>query len=230
MKALIVDDERLARAELRRLLAAHPAIEIAGEAVNAADARQKIEELSPELLFLDIEMPGESAFDLLASLDSPPEVIFTTAFDAHAVRAFSVSALDYVLKPIEPARLAIAIEKALAAHRARRTQPPLDRIFVRDGDRVWFVRLEDVAVIESEGNYARLDVPGHPLVARSLSYLETRLEPAFFRASRKHLVSLKHVEKIDADGTGGLVLTMRGGVEVEMSRRQAQKFKAKMSL
>jgi len=228
MKALIVDDERLARAELRRLLAAHPDIEIAGEAAHAGEARDRIAELGPDLLLLDIEMPGESAFDLLASLDAAPAVIFTTAFDAHAVRAFEVSALDYVLKPIDPARLAAALDRARAALRER--VEPIDRVFVRDGDRCWFVRLSEVAVIESDGNYARLDVPGQPMLARSLSYLEARLQPAFFRASRKHLVNLRLVDRVEPGPGGGLVLILPGGKEIEMSRRAAQRFRAKMTV
>jgi two-component system LytT family response regulator len=232
MRALIVDDERLARAELRRLLAAHPEIDIVGEAAHTDEARQRIDELSPDLLLLDIEMPGANAFDLLASLDASPAVIFTTAFDAHAVRAFEVSALDYLLKPIDPARLAAAIGRALANHKPTAPIDPADlgRVFVRDGDRCWFVRLGDVPVIESEGNYARLDVPGQPLLARSLAYLETRLAPGFFRASRKHLVNLKLVERVEAGPAGGLVLIMPGGKEIEMSRRAAQKFRATMSV
>ena len=244
MRALIVDDERLARAELRRLLAAHPDIEIVGEAAHAGEARDRIAELTPDLLLLDIEMPGESAFDLLASLDAAPAVIFTTAFDAHAVRAFEVSALDYVLKPIDPARLAAALDRAREAVRPSGspdapvehgetggTAPPgLDRVFVRDGDRCWFVRLSEVAVIESDGNYARLDVPGQPMLPRSLSYLEARLQPAFFRASRKHLVNLRLVDRVEPGPGGGLVLILPGGREVEMSRRAAQRFRAKMTV
>jgi two-component system LytT family response regulator len=231
VRALIVDDERLARAELRRLLAAHPDIEIVGEAAHAGEARDRIAELAPDLLLLDIEMPGENAFDLLASLDAAPVVIFTTAFDAHAVRAFEVSALDYVLKPIDPARLATALD------RAREAFPPtapdadrIDRVFVRDGDRCWFVRLTEVAVIESDGNYARLDVPGQPMLPRSLSYLEVRLQPGFFRASRKHLVNLRLVDRVEPGPGGGLVLILPGGKEVEMSRRAAQRFRAKMTV
>ena len=231
MRALIVDDERLARAELRRLLAAHPDIEIVGEAAHAGEARDRIAQLAPDLLLLDIEMPGESAFDLLASLDAAPAVIFTTAFDAHAVRAFEVSALDYVLKPIDPARLAAALDRAREAVRpAGAAEAPIDRVFVRDGDRCWFVRLSEVAVIESDGNYARLDVPGQPMLPRSLSYLEARLEPAFFRASRKHLVNLRLVDRVEPGPGGGLVLILPGGREVEMSRRAAQRFRAKMTV
>jgi two-component system LytT family response regulator len=234
MRALIVDDERLARAELRRLLAAHPEIEIVGEAAHADEARGRIAELAPDLLLLDIEMPGASAFDLLASLDAAPAVIFTTAFDAHAVRAFEVSALDYLLKPIDPARLAAAVERALDAFRPAPTGTSpgdsLDRVFVRDGDRCWFVRMSDVPVIESEGNYARLDVPGQPLLPRSLGYLEARLQPGFFRASRRHLVNLKLVDRVEAGPGGGLVLILPGGKEIEMSRRAAQRFRAKMTV
>jgi two-component system LytT family response regulator len=227
VRALIVDDERLARAELRRLLAAHPDIEIVGEAAHAEEARDRIAQLAPDLLLLDIEMPGANAFDLLASLDAAPAVIFTTAFDAHAVRAFEVSALDYLLKPIDPARLAAALERALEAFRPAAS---IDRVFVRDGDRCWFVRLSDVPVIESEGNYARLDVPGQPLLPRSLSYLEARLQPAFFRASRRHLVNLKLVDRVEAVPGGGLVLILPGGKEIEMSRRAAQRFRAQMTV
>ena len=227
MKALIVDDERLARAELRRLLAAHPDIEIVGEATHAGDARDQIARLAPDLLLLDIEMPGASAFDLLAALDTAPAVIFTTAFDAHAVRAFEVSALDYLLKPIEPARLATAIARALEAFRPA---TPADRVFVRDGERCWFVRWSDVAVIESEGNYARLDVPGQPMLARSLTYLESRLQPGFFRASRRHLVNLARVDRIEPVPGGGLVLILAGGREIEMSRRAAQRFRTVMTV
>ena len=106
MKALIVDDEPPARRELRRMLAGFPWIEIVGEAGNVDDAAEKVGALSPELLFLDIHMPGGSGFDLLARLEYLPQVIFTTAHDAHAVRAFEVNALDYLLKPIDPERLA----------------------------------------------------------------------------------------------------------------------------
>ena len=234
MRALIVDDERLARVELRRLLAAHPVIEIVGEAADAGEARDKIDELDPALVFLDIEMPGETAFELLASLDAAPVVVFTTAFDHHAVRAFEVSALDYLLKPIDPARLATAIERVLAAeaakHKPAATDPAAGRVFVRDGDRCWFVTLADVPVIESEGNYARLDVPGQPLLARSLGYLETKLAASFFRANRKQLVNLGHVAKIEPGPAGGLILILASGREIEMSRRQAAKFRAQTAI
>ena len=234
MRALIVDDERLARAELKRLLAPFPEVQVVGEAANADEAARLVEALAPDLLFLDIEMPGGSGFDLLARLEHVPRVIFTTAYDTHAVRAFEVNALDYLLKPIEPARLARALERLppVAAEPPAPSPPRhLERVFVRDGELCWFVELSDVPLFESEGNYARLHLPGkQPLLARSLNYLEEHLAPEdFFRASRQHLVNLRWVEAVELGPGGRLVLRLRGGREVEMSRRQSQKFRERMS-
>src|SRR5690349_11796570 len=111
IKAIIIDDERLARNELRKLLQEFPEIEIIAEAANAAEGLERIENLSPDLVFLDIQMPGKTGFDLLAELDRAPNVIFTTAYDEYALKAFEVNALDYLLKPVEPKRLADAIQK-----------------------------------------------------------------------------------------------------------------------
>ena len=232
MKALIVDDERLARNELRRMLALYADIEIAGEARDAADAATLLGQLDPDVLFLDIQMPGGSGFDLLASLDSIPLVIFTTAYDEYALQAFEVSALDYLLKPIVQERLAAAIAKlrgklAVAAAPSARKQ-----IFVKDGERCWFVNVDDILLLESEGNYTRLYFGAHkPLIFRSLNYLEERLDPArFFRASRRHMLNLQFIASIDPWMNGGFRATLKGGHLVEMSRRQAQKFKELMSL
>jgi two-component system LytT family response regulator len=237
-RALIIDDERLARNELRRLLKAHPAVTVVGEAANAGQARDAIAAHWPDLLFLDIQMPGETGFDLLASLDTAPAVIFTTAYDAYALRAFEVNALDYLLKPIEPDRLAAALEKIHEPPEEppRSNDSPLlteeDRVFVKDGERMWFVRLGDVRLFESEGNYTRLYFGTEkPLVYRSLSYLEDRLDPrAFFRASRKHIITLRWVTGLDAWFNGGMIAHLEGGLEAELSRRQAQRFREVMSL
>jgi two-component system LytT family response regulator len=231
MKALIVDDERLGRAELRRLLEPHPEVEIVGEARDAEEAQALIEQLQPDLLFLDIQMPGRTGFELLEGLDRVPLVIFTTAYDEYALKAFEVNALDYLLKPVSPERL----DAALARAALRKAKPAMDasqRIFVKDGERCWFVTLGDVVLIESEGNYARLCFGGNrPLVLRSLNYLGERLDPAiFFRASRKHLLNLHFIESIDPWANGGFLVRLKGGFHVEMSRRQAQKFKEVMSL
>lgn len=231
MTALIVDDERLARAELRRLLAAHPEVEIAGEARDAAEAAEMAARLRPELLFLDVQMPGRDGFEFLETLDDVPLVIFTTAYDEYALRAFEVSAVDYLLKPVRAERLAAALER-VRQRGAGAAAAPKDRIFVKDGERCWFVRLGEIALLESEGNYTRLYFgPHRPLVARSLNYLEERLDGAeFFRASRKHILNLKRIAAIDPWPSGGFLVKLDNGCEVEMSRRQAQRFKDLMSL
>lgn len=235
MRAILVDDERLARKELRRLLEAHPSVEIAGEAANAGEARLLIAEHQPDLMFLDVQMPGESGFDLLESLDRAPDVVFTTAFDQYALKAFEVSALDYLVKPIEPGRLAAAIDKVrvkAAIATAERPRRAMDQVFVKDGDRCWFVRLAEIGLLESEGNYTRLYFgKERPLVARSLAQLEEKLDPEiFFRASRKHVINLRWIDSVDTAVSGALVARLKGGFEIEMSRRQSQRFKESMTL
>ena len=228
MKALLIDDERLARLELRRLLGAHPEVEIVGEARAADEALPMIAKLAPELLFLDIQMPGMTGFDLLEQLDDVPQVIFTTAYDEYALKAFEVNALDYLLKPVVPARLAAA----LARVRPRSEPSRLEQVFVRDGERCWIVRLPEIFLLESEGNYTRVHFGGErPLIRRSLNVLEEQLDPAmFFRAGRKEIVNLKWIDKVDITVTGGLRVTLRGGRTVEMSRRQSSRLREILSL
>ena len=227
MKALIIDDERLARAELRRLLTAHPEITILGEARNGEEALELIAQLNPDLLFLDIQMPGMTGFDLLGKLEDPPQVIFTTAFDKHALEAFDASAVDYLLKPIAPARLATALGK-LRAQPAR----AMDRVFVRDGDRCWLVKVSDILLLESEGNYTRLYFgKDRPLIPRSLSSLEERLDPnLFFRASRQHLINFQAIQKVDPSVADNLLITLTNGQTVEMSRRQSTRLREVLGL
>lgn len=228
MKALIVDDERIARQELRRLLAAHPEVEIAGEAANGEEALGLVPRLAPDLLFLDIQMPGMTGFDLLDRLREVPEVIFTTAYDQHALQAFNVNALDYLLKPIAPERLATALGK-LRRHRAR---PRLDQIFLRDGERCWIVKLSEIDLFEAEGNYTRVFFRDqHPLIAGALTAFEERLKPdAFFRASRKHVINLNSIEGAELGAAGNLMVKIRGGREVELSRRQSVRLREILSL
>jgi two-component system LytT family response regulator len=252
MRVLLVDDERLARAELRRLLAAHPDMEIVGEAVSAADALSQIPALQPDLLLLDVQMPGGSGFDLLASLDSAPDVIFTTAFDRYALQAFEVNALDYLQKPIQPARMAAALARAVqrrqaatALARAVQCGPaladgalagpaarPPQKLFIKDGEGCWFVALHDIRLFESEGNYTRVYFDGQqPLMLRTLTQLEEKLDPQrFFRASRRHIVNLDHVRGVAPNDAGGLDLALRDGPAVEVSRRRAAQFKTLSSL
>lgn len=236
MKSLIVDDEPLARRELRRLLAEFPWVEIVGEAGDINEAEARIETLAPDLLFLDIQMPGGSGFDLLARLDYLPRVIFTTAYDHHAVRAFEVNALDYLLKPIEPQRLAAALTKArsIPEEQAAEVRPNeiLERLFVRDGVRCWFVPLREVSMLTAEGNYVRLFWnKERPLLARPLHSLERRLDPKrFFRANRRQIINVDFIENVELGIGGQLHVQLRGGSEVDISRRQARLFREQMSV
>jgi len=228
MKALIIDDERLARLELRRLLAAHPEVEIVGEARTGDEGLQLTGQLAPELVFLDIQMPGMTGLEMLECLEDLPQVIFTTAYDAYAIQAFEVNALDYLLKPIAPARLAAALSRV----RLKSDRGKLEQVFVRDGERCWIVRLTDIYLMESEGNYTRLNFGSErPLIRRSLNALEAQLDPAmFFRAGRGEIFNLKWVEKVDLAVTGGLTVTLRGGRQVEMSRRQSARLREVLTL
>ncbi len=236
MKALIIDDERLARKELATLLEKHDQVEVVGEAANADEAEERIAELKPDLLFLDINMPGRDGFQLLESLDHAPHVIFVTAYDEHALHAFQVNALDYLMKPIDPERLEAALNKLPRKGEHDLPQRDIlkadDQIFLKDGEKCWFVTLKDVRLFESEGNYVRVRFNDHkPLVLRSLNKLEEKLDPhVFFRANRKHIVNLKWVDNIQPWFSGGLMVKLRTGEEVEVSRRQAARFKELMSL
>jgi two-component system LytT family response regulator len=242
IKTLLIDDERLARLELRKLLKEHASIEILEEAANAEEALQKIDQLKPDLIFLDIQMPGKTGFDLLAELDRAPQVIFTTAHHEFALKAFEVNALDYLMKPIEPRRLADAVQKVQAVDGLRSVgvESELsnggvltenDQVFVKDGERCWFVKLSEIRLFESVGNYARVFFgTNRPMILKSLNALEDRLDPkVFFRTNRKHIVNLRMIEKVEPYFNGGLLLELKGGDKIEVSRRQTLRFKEMMS-
>src|SRR5437588_846847 len=161
-------------------------------------------------------------------MEDLPQVIFTTAYDAYAIQAFEVNALDYLLKPIAPERLAAALGRV----RPRPERGRLEQVFVRDGERCWIVRLSDIYLMESEGNYTRLHFgTERPLIRRSLNSLEEQLDPAiFFRAGRGELFNLKWVDKVDLAVTGGLTVTLRGGRQVEISRRQSARLREILAL
>ena len=238
-KAIIIDDERLARNELKKLLLEFPDVEVIGEAANANEGIEKIESLNPDLVFLDIQMPGKSGFDMLTQIQRAPHVIFVTAYDEYALKAFEVNALDYLMKPVEPKRLADALlkvklkdEEELLSYNNRGMLHENDQVFVKDGERCWFVKLSEVRLFESVGNYAKVFFGNNkPLILKSLNALEERLdEKIFFRANRKHIINLRMIDKIEPYFNGGLLLDLTGGEKIEVSRRQAVKFKEMMSL
>ncbi len=168
-----------------------------------------------------------------------PDVIFTTAYDEYALKAFEFNALDYLLKPIEPSLLAEAINKVedYQQHEVKRKEnvkllTAEDQVFVKDGEKCWFVKLGKIRLFESMGNYVRLHFEDQkPLILKSLNALDEKLDPhAFFRANRKHIINLQWVEKIEPWFSGGLQVTLKGGEKIEISRRQAIRFKEMMSL
>lgn len=244
MKALVIDDERLARKELISLLEAHPEIEIIGECNNADNAVKKIEVLKPDLIFLDIQMPGKDGFALLEEISFVPNLIFTTAYDEYALKAFEVNAFDYLLKPIEQGRLADCIEKLKSLRKEEEIVEESikqgkidqlgegDQVFVKDGEKCWFIKLKDVSAFESEGNYVRVYFDKNkPLILKSLNSLEQRLESkVFFRANRKFIINLNWVNSIENWFNGGLRVSLKDGKQIEISRRQAAKLKDIMSL
>jgi two-component system LytT family response regulator len=237
VNALLVDDERLARKELRRLLAAHPDVSVVGEAATVDQAEARLHDLPVDLLFLDIKMPGATGFDLLERLERVPLLVFTTAYDEFALRAFEVNACDYLLKPIRPDRLTAALDKmralwsaaraAAAAPAGPRLRSAADRVFLRDGDGCWIVAMGEIVFFEGEGNYARAHFGANrPLIRTSLNALEARVDPKlFFRASRRHLINLRFVERIDAGADDGYTVSLRGGHSVTVSRRQSRQLR-----
>ena len=240
MKALLIDDERLARQELKNLLAPFSEIQIVGEANNAETAIESIKQLKPDVIFLDIQMPGKNGFELLEEISGVPEIIFVTAYDEYAIRAFEINALDYLLKPVQASRLAETVKKIfnkehfdkLDGREQTHVLNDDDQVFVKDGEKCWFVKLTDIRLFESEGNYVRVYFDkNRPLILRSLNNLDERLNNrTFFRASRKHSINLKWVESIENWFNGGLMVKLRNGEQVEISRRQAAKLKDLMSL
>lgn len=238
LRVLIVDDTRLARQELRTLLAGLPDVECIGEADDVPAAQQAIAKLRPDLVLLDIQMPSGTGFDVLDGLDSAPMVVFTTAYDHYAVRAFEANALDYLVKPVVPERLAAAIARARTRQASNTTEAPRgllgpeDQVFLRDGERCWFVALHEISRIVVDGNYARVWFRNEKaMLARSLSALEARLDPAmFFRANRNTLVNLRMVKNIDLTVGDGYDLALKDGSAVEVSRRQARELRERLAL
>jgi two-component system, LytTR family, response regulator len=243
-RTILIDDERLAREELKLLLKDYLEIEIIGEAKNGEEGIKMIKEHKPDLIFLDVSMPGMTGFEMLKHLEEIPRVIFVTAYDEFALKAFEVNALDYILKPVDPERLKDAIHKLTTneddfvsseTYAHTRKERPLtitDKVFIKDGEKCWFIELSKVRMLESEGNYVKVYFDNFkPLILRSLNSFEDRLDPEFFfRANRKFIINLQWVSTIENWFNGGLQVELREGEKIEISRRQAIRFKDLMSL
>lgn len=243
-RTILIDDERLAREELKLLLKDYHEIEIIDEAKNGEEGIEKIRLHKPDLIFLDINMPGLNGFEMIKQLEEIPQVIFVTAYDEYALKAFEVNALDYILKPVDPDRLKEGILKLttgeddfvsnqqIIVSRKERVLSVNDRVFIKDGEKCWFIELSKIRMLESDGNYVKVYFDNfRPLILRSLNNFEERLDPEFFfRANRKYIINLQWVSSIENWFNGGLQVELREGEKVEISRRQAIRFKDMMSL
>ncbi len=231
IKSIIIEDSRLARRELCEMLKTFPQIQIAGEFGSAEDAIKFIRSESPDLLFLDIHLPGKNGFELLEELDEVPAVIFTTAFDQYAIRSFEFNTIDYLLKPISYERLNMSIERAKVHFQNEKVLTKYlsesSQVFIKDGDKCWFVKIKDVFLLESVGNYTQVYFDRNkPLVLKSLNHYETVLDPAMFlRINRQQIINLNFIENVVSWFNGKIKLKLRNGLEIEVSRRQTDKIK-----
>ncbi len=240
IKAVIVEDSRLARNELKQLIKQFPEIELVGEAENVDDGYALIEDGRPDLLFLDINMPEKDGFELLEMLDEVPITVFTTAFDEYAIKSFEYNALDYLLKPINEKRFALAIDKVKSklietSSEKNDTTERLtgnSQIFIKDGEKCWLIKVGDISHMEIVGNYTRVFFQEErPMLYKSLNQVEGKLpEKYFFRANRQQIINTNFIKNVVPWFNGKLKLTMQNEDEIEVSRRQSYLFKDKMSL
>lgn len=236
IKSIIVEDSRLARNELKLLTKSYDILEVVAEAENVDQALSLIEIHKPDLLFLDINMPGKSGFDLLEMLDDVPRVVFTTAYDQYAIKSFEYNAFDYLLKPIAQERFDKTMDKIIGVFErewSSKTEKSLtSQIFVKEGDRCWMVKLEDLEMFEVEGNYTRVFFHENKvLIYKSLQkIIDTLPSEDFFRANRQQVINVRKIKEISPWFSGNLKVIMHNGNVVEISRRQANAFKEMLSL
>ena len=239
VRALIADDEPIARAGLRRMLAAFDWIEVIGDAVHGLDAVEAINSLTPDLIFLDIQMPGLLGIDVIARLTHQPCVVFTTAYAQHAVTAFELGAVDYLLKPFGADRLSATMQRV----RDRLGEPattdsldrisevfgtgPMHRLFVRLGGAIVPVPVSTIAWFEADGDYVTAHTErGRHLLTVTLNHLEARLDAKqFVRIHRTHIVNLDAVLAFRRHGKGGMTAELRGGKQLAVSRAKAQELR-----
>lgn len=232
INALLVDDERIALQELRRLLQAHPEVRIVAEAADVPQARIAFRAHAPSLVLLDVEMPGDSGLAFAREIEDRAAIIFCTAHHAFAADAFAVSAVDYLLKPVAPDRLARALSRLRQPGNAVAYLAYDYGILLRFGESTQVVRLRDIDRFESIGNYVAVHCRhGMSMLLGTLSRLEERLDPQYFiRANRGEIIRIDAIRSLDADVGHGLVATLQGGKEIEISRRQVQAMRTRMAM
>jgi two-component system, LytTR family, response regulator len=235
LKSIIVDDERLARVNLKKLLLPHPEIEVAGEASSCEGALELISLHKPQLIFLDIQLSGETGFDLLELIDNSIKIVFVTAYDEYAIRAFEVNAIDYLLKPVNPERLKISIERVINREKAQKNAAKSyeysDSIYVRlNNYSSRFIKISSITFIEPVGNYSKIvTIEGkHCLVLKTLKQWQEELpDNNFVRIHRSSIVNIEHVDHIETDSNTQHRAFLKNIAEpLEVSRRYAKKLKA----
>lgn len=233
MKAVVIEDSALARIDFNELLKKHPNVEIVGEAGDVDSAVSLINKLQPDLVFLDIDMPGGNGFDVLEALDSLPTVIFTTAYDEYAIKSFEYNALDYLLKPIHPKRLAKAIDRLPKAKpKEQKTLTGQDRIFVKNDNRCWLLPINEINLIEANGSQCQLYFGGQSaFVSRTLNSIEQRFDSnTFVKISRQKIINMDSIRDIQLEDSGGFLIKLTSGQLVSSSRRAALQIKQLLSL
>jgi two-component system, LytTR family, response regulator len=248
-RVLVADDEPLARERLRMLLNSEPWLELVGECQNGIEAIDAIQSLQPDLVFLDIQMPGATGFEVIEAVGAAkmPPVVFVTAYDQYALRAFDVRALDYLLKPFDRERFQQALLRAQQQlqhagdgdleRRLRQlvsdlkdTPHRVDRFVIKSGGRVYFVRADEVDWIEAAGNYVKLHVGAEAhLVRETMTSIEARLDPdVFFRIHRCHIVNIERVLELQPWFNGEFVVCLRTGERLTLSRGYREKFQTRL--
>lgn len=248
MKALIVEDSRLAREDLKALLQTYPEIQIAGEASHPGEASALLATLAPDVIFLDIHMPGATGFEFLDNLSCDPAIIFVTAYSEYAIQSFEYNTVDYLVKPVHPRSLQRAVTKVqqyLDGARQQYAQPPevyaptrnsqleLDsRVFLRDGERCQLVRLREISYFSVEGNHTNVHFGENTCqIAKPLNAIEERLPvETFFRANRQQIVNIQFVKEVIPWINGGYLLCLHNGQELTVSRRLAARFNGAFGL
>jgi two-component system LytT family response regulator len=249
IKVLVADDEPLARERLAGLLSQEPDIEVVGQARDGEEAVTAIHDDSPDLVFLDVQMPQMNGFDVIEAVgsDKMPLVIFVTAYDQHALKAFQVRALDYLLKPFDRERFKDALSRArkqlerdengdlgrrlLALVKdLRRDQPKSDRLVVKSGGRLFFLRTDEIDWVEAAGNYVRLHVgPGSHLLRETMNAIEGRLDPEkFFRIHRSRIVNMERIQELQPWLNGEYAVLLRTGTRLTLSRGYREKLQDRL--
>lgn len=232
IKAILVEDSELARIELKNLLKKRKDISLLGEAINGKQAINLINKENPDVVFMDIHLPDMDGFDILNELNAIPQLIFTTAYDEYAIKSFEYNTLDYLLKPVKEDRLNKAIDKIIIQKNKAPILSSDNSIFIKDSDKCYIAKLQDVSLFETTGNYTKVFFNGKsPLLHKSLNTIENRLDKnVFFRINRQQMINVNHIIDTKIWFKSKLRLTLSCQKEVEVSERQSVALKKFLSI